>query len=362
MKSRSIFILAIVGLIMGLGAAWLFGLERKPPPPAFAPVTNPYPEAIYANGIIESEQGAGANTPVYPEVAGRVVQVLVTEGQQVKAGTPLLVLDDAVQRASTEQARLLAESALAQLAQLKAQPRPETLEVARAQVVLAEANLKTVRDQFEKRRASLDLDARSISKDVLDTAAGAVQQAEASLEVARRQYALIRAGAWRYDIIAQQRQAEALSQSYVAAQALLQKYTIRAGIDAVVLALNASVGSYVSPQGAYDVYSQAMGPPLLMAALQDHLAVRCYVDEMLLSRLPAADRFEARMAIRGTTLSVPLEFVRIQPYVSPKIELSNQRKERVDQRVLPVLFRFKRDSAMKVYPGQLVDVFITQKK
>lgn len=361
MKSRSVFILAIVGLIMGLGAAWLFGLERKPPPPAFAPVTNPYPDAIYANGIIESEQAGGANIPVYPEVAGRIIQVLVAEGQQVKAGAPLLVLDDAVQRASTEQARLQAESAQAQLSQLKAQPRPEALQVARAQVALAEANLRTARDQFDKRRASRDLDARSISQDVLDTAADAVYQAEASLEVARRQFALVRAGAWRYDIMVQQRQAEALSQAYVAAQALLQKFTIRAATDGVVLALNASVGSYVSPQGAYDGYSESLGPPLLLGALQEHLAVRCYVDEMLLSRLPAADRLTARMAIRGTQMSVPLEFVRIQPYVSPKIELSNQRKERVDQRVLPVLFRFRREPALKVYPGQLVDVFIAQK-
>ena len=63
----------------------------------------------------------------------------------------------------------------------------------------------------------------------------------------------------------------------------------------------------------------------------------------------------ADVAPRDLTPKVPLEFVRVQPYVSPKIELSNQRQEQVDLRVLPVIFRFEKKDA-PVYPGQLVDV------
>jgi HlyD family secretion protein len=51
----------------------------------------------------------------------------------------------------------------------------------------------------------------------------------------------------------------------------------------------------------------------------------------------------------------------VQPYVSPKIELSNQRQEKVDLRVLAVVFRFEKKICRMVYPGQLVDVFIGQK-
>ena len=58
---------------------------------------------------------------------------------------------------------------------------------------------------------------------------------------------------------------------------------------------------------------------------------------------------------------MPLEFVRAQPYVSPKIELSNQRTERVDVRVLPLIFRFRKPQTMSVYQGQLVDVYIAEK-
>ena len=54
-----------------------------------------------------------------------------------------------------------------------------------------------------------------------------------------------------------------------------------------------------------------------------------------------------------------LEFVRVQPFVTPKIDLSDQRLEKVDLRVLPVIFRFAKQDA-PVYPGELVDVFIGQ--
>jgi HlyD family secretion protein len=66
------------------------------------------------------------------------------------------------------------------------------------------------------------------------------------------------------------------------------------------------------------------------------------------------------MFIRGTDVNIPLEYVRAQPYVLPKIELSNQRAERVDVRVLPVLFRFAKPKNVALYPGQLVDVYINE--
>jgi HlyD family secretion protein len=77
--------------------------------------------------------------------------------------------------------------------------------------------------------------------------------------------------------------------------------------------------------------------------------------------LPQAAQIAAKMFIRGTDVNIPLEYVRTQPYVSPKIELSNQRTERVDVRVLPVLFRFAKPKNVALYPGQLVDVYINEK-
>jgi HlyD family secretion protein len=48
----------------------------------------------------------------------------------------------------------------------------------------------------------------------------------------------------------------------------------------------------------------------------------------------------------------------VQPYVSPKIELSDQRQERVDVRVLPVIFKIEKPANVNLYSGELVDVYI----
>ena len=117
----------------------------------FKPVSNPFETAIYANGMIESEQPNGANINIFPQVSGPITQVLVQEGQQVKAGTLLFTIEDSLQKANTE---------------------------------LAEANLKAARDQYNKRRAAYDIDPKSVSKDVLDTAEDAVTQATAALKAA----------------------------------------------------------------------------------------------------------------------------------------------------------------------------------
>jgi HlyD family secretion protein len=359
-RNKIIFTLSILGILAALVGAYLFGRERKAQPPVFPPVTNPYDSAIYANGIIESDQSSGENINIYPEVSGPITKVLVREGQQVSAGTPLFTIDDSVQRPATEQLRLQSEASLALLDELKAQPRKETLAIAVAQVGLAESNLKVARDQYDKDRASYDIDPKSISKNVLDTARDAVSQAVAALDVAQKQYELTKAGAWSYDIDNQEKLYEALKQAYQAANALLVKYSVKAPGTGVVLAVNATAGSYVSSQGAYNPYTELFDPLVIMGAPQDYLAVRCYVDEILVSRLPSPLHIRAQMSIRGSyTNQVPLEFVRVQPYVSPKIELSNQRQEQVDLRVLPVIFRFQKKDA-PVYPGQLVDVFIGQ--
>lgn len=114
----------------------------------------------------------------------------------------------------------------------------------------------------------------------------------------------------------------------------------------------------MSAQGVYNTYVQSSSPLAVLSSAQDDLQVRCYVDEILVNRLPAPDGIRAQMSIRGTDEKLPLSFVRVQPYVTPKIALSDQRQERVDLRVLPVIFRFTPGTRVKVYPGQLVDVYI----
>jgi HlyD family secretion protein len=358
--NKIIFAVAAIGILAGLVAAYIFGMERKAQPPVFKPVSNPYESAIYANGMIESDLPSGENINIFPQVSGPITKMLVQEGQAVKAGTLLFTIENSVQRATTAQLKLQSEAALALLNELKAEPRPETLTIATAQVELAESSLKLARDQYDKDRAAYDLDPKAIVKNLLDTAEDTVIQATAALDVARKQYELTKAGAWSYDITNQVQQYEALKQAYQAANALLRYYSVKAPVDGVVLAVNATVGGYVSSQGNYDTYTELFDPLVIMSGPQDYMDVRCYVDEILISRLPSKWHIQAQMQLMGTDIKVPLEFVRVQPYVSPKIELSNQKQEQVDLRVLPVIFLFEKKDA-PVYPGQMVDVFIGQK-
>lgn len=358
MRTRLLFALAVVGVLGALLSAALFAIRSPSSPPVFAPASNPYERGVFANGIVESEQPSGANVSVYPEVAGTVTEIAVREGQQVARGAELVYIEDSVPRATAEQQAAQAAAALAVLEELRAEPRPENLQIAEAQVVAAGAALKTSSDQLAKQREAHAVDPRAVSKLVLDDAENAVRAAQANLVVAERQLDLVRAGAWTYDIRNQEAQYTALAKAAAAAQALLVKYTIRAPTDGTVLAINAAVGSYVSPQGTFDPYTQSATPIVVMGRQEGSLAVRAFIDEILVAKLGRADQLQATMFVRGTDRRIALEFVRVQPYVSPKIELSNERTERVDLRVLPVIFRFAPPEDLHIYPGQLVDVYV----
>ncbi|OJB03336.1 HlyD family secretion protein [Burkholderia ubonensis] len=361
MKHRLVFVIALAGFLASLVAAWVYSRQEPPQPPVFKPAANPYARGVYANGIVESEQPAGANVNVYPDVSGAVTRVLVHDGDAVKAGDALLTIDDSVQRATAAQLAAQADAAAAMLDELKAQPRREVLDVASAQMTAAQASLKLAQDQYDKQRRAYDIDPKAVSRDALDTAANGVRVATANLGVVTRQYQLTKAGAWNYDVRNQQAQAIALRRGADAAAALLARYTLRAPTDGVVLAMNAAVGTYLSPQGLYDTYAQGNAPVAVLGTPGDRLQVRCYIDEILIHQLPDLRALKAHMFVRGTSVEADLQFVRLQPYVTPKIELSDQRTERVDVRVLPVIFRIVPNKDVRLFPGQVVDVYVAGK-
>jgi HlyD family secretion protein len=319
-KLKFLYLLSAIGVLIGLYSAYVSAQQPSPQPPVFSPAPDPYANGIYATGIIESQQTHGTNISIFPEVTGPITRLLVAEGDAVKAGEPLITIDDSVQRQVTEQQ--------------KAQ-----LDVVVGQIANAKASLKSATDTLAKDERSFAIDPQSLSRDVLDTARNTAKVAETNLDVVQRQY------------IAQ-------TKALAAAEALLVKYTIRAPNDGVVLSIEAAVGSYVSSQGAYDTYTQGYLPLIVVGSAPGALEVRSYVDEILINRLPPLGKISARMYVQGTDINVPLTYERMQPYVSPKIELSDQRQEQVDVRVLPIIFRFEKPQNVNLYPGQLVDVYI----
>ena len=321
MRNKLIFLASALGFLIAVASAYVFSQQPSALPPEYNPAANPYAKGIYSEGIVESAQTQGENINIYPEVAGPITRVLVEEGQAVRKGQPLLTIDDSIQRPATEQQKAQVDVTIAQIANAK-------------------AALKSASDTYAKQEQSYRLDPKSVSKDVLDTDRNAVEVARTSLEVTERQS------------IEQ-------TQAYAASAALLAKYTIKAPADGVVLSIQATSGSYVSTQGAYDSYTQGFDPLIVMGMQPTSLEVRAYVDEILIPRLQNGKAIKAQMYIRGSDISVPLTFARVQPYVSPKIELSDGRQELVDVRVLPIIFRFEPPKNAKLYPGELVDVYVS---
>lgn len=64
-------------------------------------------ESVYASGVIKSKN----QYTVFPMVSGILQQVLVTEGDEVKKGDPLMLIENEAARLSTENARIAAEYA-----------------------------------------------------------------------------------------------------------------------------------------------------------------------------------------------------------------------------------------------------------
>ena len=112
--------------------------------------------------------------------------------------------------------------------------------------------------------------------------------------------------------------------------------------------LRAGVYAFVPP-------SDPNNPSLLLGETR-HLQLRADVDEDSASRVTVGA--PAIAFIKGMRSDpIPLRFVRIEPYVTTKISLTGDSTERVDTRVLQVIYQFDQSKA-PVYVGQQMDIFI----
>jgi HlyD family secretion protein len=130
----------------------------------------------------------------------------------------------------------------------------------------------------------------------------------------------------------------------------LERALVRAPVDGDVLKVNIRPGEYVSTPPAQ--------PPFVLGNLGE-LHVRVDIDENDIPRF-RTDR-PARAVLRGAPgRELPLNFMRVEPYVIPKKSLTGDNTERVDTRVLQVIYAIAGSPSAGgvVFVGQQVDVFI----
>ena len=133
-----------------------------------------------------------------------------------------------------------------------------------------------------------------------------------------------------------------------AARVDIDLLTVRATIDGEVLQVNIRPGEY-APSGV-------TAQPLILLGSLDRLHVRVDIDENDAWRF--REQAKAVAFARGNpSLKTSLRFEYVEKYVIPKRSLTGESTERVDTRVMQVVYSYS-PSELSVFPGQLMDVFI----
>jgi multidrug efflux pump subunit AcrA (membrane-fusion protein) len=138
----------------------------------------------------------------------------------------------------------------------------------------------------------------------------------------------------------------------------LQRRIVRAPVDGTVLQCKVHLGEYAMA-GNYAAPGSTE-TTLMMFGNTDVLNIRVDIDENDAWRVDIKHPAEAVAYVRGNrALKANLHFVRVEPFVTPKQSLTGDSSERVDTRVLQVLYSIDPGSHLSVYPGQQMDVFIS---
>ncbi|MBV9459661.1 MAG: biotin/lipoyl-binding protein, partial [Bradyrhizobium sp.] len=245
---------------------------RKEAPPPSAPATAAFPQQVGAVGIVEA---ASENISISLPVSGLVTAVYVKAGDHVRKGVPLFSLDDRDLRAELALRQSTLEVSQAKLQKLLASPRPEEVPPAEAHVREAAELAKDAETQLRLMESVSDK--RAIREEDLLRRRIAVAAANARLEQAKADLALLKAGAWGPDLdVAKSEVAEAKRQ-VGRAQADLERLVITAPIDGEILQCKVRLGEYAQ--------SGPLPQPLMLMGDTRHLNVRVDIDEQDASRV-----------------------------------------------------------------------------
>ena len=300
--------LTIAAALLGIVAMFLLVARLKKPDPVAPPLveaaTAPYQAAIGARGIVES---LGENVHISPLVSGVAEEVYVKVGDQVKKDDPLFRVDSRAARAAVAS-------------------REAEIPVLTARLAEAEANLAEKQDLLER---VTKLGSKNVASEE---------------EVRRATFQHRAAAALQALAAAELQQGKVL---LAEAQTDLDLTLVAAPRNGEILQVNIRSGEHASPNTMMEA---------ILLGDTSALQLRADVDEDSAWRVrPGAP---ATAYIKGTRdKPIPLTFVRVEPYILPKKSLTGESTERVDTRVLQVIYTFPAPKT-PIYVGQQMDVFI----
>jgi multidrug resistance efflux pump len=267
------------------------------------------PNLIRLNGRLEAPL-----IDVGPKVTGRVVQVLVREGDRVKAGDLLIRLDLGELALAVERDKAGVEAAEARYKDLASGSRRAEIEAADAQVADRKAAVDLAARELQRQEYLLSRKVAA-ERDV-DRAKTELERAQAALETALKQAQLAREGFRKWQTEQARDEVDRARATLRQALTVASESEIRAPADAIVLHRMAEPGLLLPA-----------GQPGLTLAFADRLYVRTFIPEPQLGRVKqgqvaqvSVDAFPGQtFAARVTEISPDAEF-------TPKaVETRNER-------------------------------------
>ena len=348
------YVLPVIAGLMLLFAGYHIVNSQTPLPksaPPVSPARSPFDHQVAGLGIVEPRT---ENVSIGSPLAGVVVKVFVKEGDRVHAGQPLFQLDIREAEAAVKVYQSMLDASEAQLERLEQMPRPEELPPMTAQISEAKANLRQKEDAMNRSKRLVDSGAVPHEEYIQNSLT--VDSFQAKLSYLEAQDKLLRAGAWGADKQVARASVEQARSQFEQAKTTLERHLITAPemtdeagepISWEVLKVSVRPGEFVGAPASKE---------LIVLGDTGKRNVRVDIDENDIPRFqPAAT---AIAYARGSMeREYRLKFVRVQPFVVPKRSLSGDNMERVDTRVLHVIYSLDEDDR-SVFVGQQMDVFI----
>jgi multidrug resistance efflux pump len=340
---RLIPVFAVVSFLFAAGYTYAVRPVRSHTTPAAPPPETSSDQIVAAEGLVEPES---ENVVLSTAVSGLVTRLYVQAGDTVRAGQPLFALDDRELAADLGVKRAMLASARVRLQKLEQSPRPE--EVPPVQAKVDEARALVADAEVQVQLIESVTDKRAVREEDVERRRLNYQAALARLHQSETELALVKAGTWSADLTIAKAEADQAAAAVRQDEINIDRLTVRAPVDGVILQNKVRLGQYAQ-----------VGPlsePLMVFGAGNAKHVRASVDENDAWRVQPGTRALAHL--RGNSrISYALEFVRFEPYVIPKKSLTGEATERVDTRVLEVIYRFQ-DPQARVFDGQQLDIFI----
>ena len=338
-RKRTRLVLVTVVAATAGGALWALS-----PAPASGPATlDAAARSVVAPALVEAE---GDRIELAFQGGGRVVDVLVDEGDRVALGQVVARVD-----AELAKARVLAAEAALAGAEARRDlavrgPRREELRISRAEVDAARAQAwerGVARDRAEKLRA---IHPAAIAAAEVDSVHGAAEAALAQVDGASARLALLARGT-RKESIAEAGAAVALAAAQlIEARVALAQTELIAPRAGVVLRRLVEPGEQVA----------TMPPtPVLVIADVDRLTLRAEVDEADIGRVTVGQPGWAIAEAYGDH-RFAAHVVRLTGELGRKKVRTDDARARVDTRVLEVMLSFDEPAALPL--GLRMDVHL----